>query len=298
MKPFEKVLKLGDEGPLVEDLQERLISLGFKTCFLPDESIGVLDEPTGHFGEVTQELVQSFQSKTIAIITTKMIDIPKDIELKVTGEMDLYTHWLLNNYEKVAEYYKQELEPEEIEIPKEEEKEIPQEKEPVLKTSELLIKKIIELAKSQLGVTEKGGNNYGKQVEDYQRIGSKGAADGGQPWCQYFMNWLLIMACKSLKIEFRGTFSGYTPFWVNWGKQKKITLINPKISEVEIGDLMYVYSSARNNACHVALVIGKEGNNVITIEGNTNPGGGSDGFGVFKRKRPCPWAVVKWHKLY
>ena len=31
------------------------------------------------------------------------------------------------------------------------------------------------------------------------------------------------------------------------------------------------------------LVIEVNGNRIVTIEGNTNPGGSSDGFGVFRR---------------
>jgi len=295
MKPFEKVLRLGDEGPLVEDLQARLIQLGFKSTYLQDGSVGVLEEPTGVFGEITQELLSRFQAQVIDAVVLKEFVPPANAVMEATGEMDFYTHWILNNYEKLAEFYKEEILPEEIEIPEEE---IPQEAEPVEKLGNTLIKKVIELAKGELGVKEAGGNNYGDRVEEYQKIGSNNEVDGGQPWCQYFMNWLMIMACEAFNIKYKGTYSGYTPFWINWGKEKKICIINPKMENIEVGDFMYVYSSARKSAKHVALVIGKSGNNVITIEGNTNPGGGADGFGVFKRERPCPWAVVKWHKMY
>ena len=44
---------------------------------------------------------------------------------------------------------------------------------------------------------------------------------------------------------------------------------------------------------HAGLVIGVEGDHIITIEGNTNPGGSSDGFGVFRRaSRPITIGVL------
>lgn len=296
MKAFERVLSRGESGELVSDLQARLIELGYKSCYLSDGSSAVLDEPTGYFGEVTQELLSKFQENVFDVIMLKCISIPFPINLDpnalVNGIMDAHTHYVLMNYEDLSKRYQAELAGSEIELPEEEP--APEED----KTRISIIKSVIELAKGEIGVKEVGGNNYGKRVEEYQRIGSGGVVDGGQPWCQYFMNWLLMNATLKKGIDYLCPTSGYTPFWINWGKQNKLTEINPAMSEIEIGDFMYVYSSVRKSAKHVALVIAKKKSSVITIEGNTNPGGGSDGFGVFQRERPQPWAVVKWHKKY
>jgi Domain of unknown function (DUF1906) len=44
---------------------------------------------------------------------------------------------------------------------------------------------------------------------------------------------------------------------------------------------------------HAGLVIEVHGDRIITIEGNTNPGGSSDGFGVFRRdSRPITTGVL------
>jgi len=44
---------------------------------------------------------------------------------------------------------------------------------------------------------------------------------------------------------------------------------------------------------HAGLVIEVRGDHIITIEGNTNPGGSSDGFGVFRRdSRPITTGVL------
>jgi peptidoglycan hydrolase-like protein with peptidoglycan-binding domain len=293
MKPFEKILKIGDEGDLVSDLQARLISLGVTSCFLSDGSVGTLDEPTGYFGEVTQQCLVHFQAQALDAIveekiTTPDVPFPKD----ATGEMDFYTHWVLNNYEQLSECYKVEVEPEEVTEPEE---------KPVVPPDDrqAIINEVLKLATGELGVVESGGNNYGKRVQEYQEIGSNGAISGGQPWCDYFQKFLLITGCADLKLLYKATYSGYTPYEVDdWGKKHGITHKNPKIDDVKVGDWGFVYSSSRGSACHIFIVTGKKGNNVTTIEGNTNPGGGSDGYGVFKRTRACPWAVVRWADLY
>ena len=44
---------------------------------------------------------------------------------------------------------------------------------------------------------------------------------------------------------------------------------------------------------HAGLVIEVGADHIITIEGNTNPGGSSDGFGVFRRdSRPLTTSVL------
>ena len=44
---------------------------------------------------------------------------------------------------------------------------------------------------------------------------------------------------------------------------------------------------------HAGLVIEVRGDHIITIEGNTNTGGSSDGFGVFRRgARPITTGVL------
>ena len=63
----------------------------------------------------------------------------------------------------------------------------------------------------------------------------------------------------------------------------------------------YCNNQFRNSAKHVYLIEAVKTDHIITIEGNTNPGGGADGFGVFRRSRALGnqvWAIVKWQNLY
>ena len=120
------------------------------------------------------------------------------------------------------------------------------------------------------------------------------------------MNWLIKEASKNLNVKFKGTCTGYTPSAVNWAKEAKIAAGaksgggHVSMDDIDIGDWGYIYSSSRNSARHVFLIVEKRVDSVVTIEGNTNSGGGAEGFGVFKRVRPINqvWAVVKWYNLY
>jgi peptidoglycan hydrolase-like protein with peptidoglycan-binding domain len=290
-------LKYGSTGEEVKWLQKRLIELGYGNCLVGDKPKKLTVD--GKFGIITETALSSFQAKVIDGLTENFINdnVPEQYrkDCIVDGVLNYADWYVLENFEKLKEWYKIEIEKPVIEEPKviiEPKTETTQQK---------IINEVIRLAKGEIGVVEHGGNNYGKRVQEYQYIGSNGAMGGGAAWCQYYQNWLQVTACKNLNLKYKGTYSGYTPTVTNWGIKNGIGIKHPKMSQIDIGDMGYVYSRVRNNSQHVFLIIGKTGNNVITIEGNTNPGGSSSGFGVFKRQRPLGnqcWAVVKWWKLY
>lgn len=274
-------------------------------------------EATGVYDDITVAAVESFQAKIVdtlkALNQIKPIsDIDSFFNLMVTdvspctGKLDKLTSWCLDYYyntslqisilpaqEDTKEDTKEEEETGIATKNTEDTKEETEVEEPAL-----VRLKALEVAISQIGVVERG-NNYGKQVQEYQMIGSNGEVSGGAPWCQYFQNWCVIQAAKELGIEIKIIYDGYTPNWINWGKKKEITIINPSSDDIEPGDFGYVYSASRGNACHVFMIEEILNNGIVkTIEGNTNPGGGSDGYGVFRRVRTKPWAIVKWSRLY
>lgn len=297
MLPFTRPLQKGDTGEDVLALQEKLKEIGFSNCLLANNNVGTINAD-GNFGPITEGCLESFQAKVLDAVTT--IYVPQAIKdeypFTTNGIMDFANWYILSNYEKLSEYYQTELQKDplpEIEIP------------PIIEDTpinEKIIKKMLEISISQIGVVESGGNNYGQMVQEYQKIGSDGEVRGGQPWCQYFQNWILVKACQELGLDYKWTYSGYTPDCVNLGVRENIGTKNCTWDDIQVGDFGYVYSASRGNAKHVFLIVAKDDNTktLTTIEGNTNPGGGSDGYGVFKRKRTkaqC-WAIVRVANLY
>lgn len=309
-----RILQKGMIGEDVKVIQRKLIKLGYGTVWYKGEVCNL--EASGVYDEITEAAVESFQAK--AVDTLKVLNIIKPVsnissfinkikgdENVVTGKLNGTTLWCIDYYYNTTENItilpkpKEEEEEKESEIGIEEkESEIGIEEE-VITDEESIRQAVLETAISQIGTREHGGNNYGYQVQEYQEVGSGGKISGGAPWCQYFQNWCIIKTAEELGLEVKIIHSGYTPEWINWGKKKGITIIKPSPGDIEPGDLGYVYSSSRGNACHVYMIEEVQKSGLVkTIEGNTNPGGGSDGYGVFKRIRKNPWAIVKWSKLY
>lgn len=284
MLPFIKELKYGDKGEEVGSLQQRLLDIGFKRCLLNGE---VKDLKVDNiFGKITRECLENFQCKVQDVVSE--LYIPEYIRVaypfSIDGIMNFSDYYLLNNFEKLIQFYKVNFK---IELPE-------------ISTQNQLIQRVIEIAKKEIGVVEdKPYNNSGKRVDEYQWIGSCNKIKSGSPWCQFFMNWLLKQLTDK---QYRWTCSGYTPDNVNFAIKNNCgkKFVNPE--DIRIGDFGYIYSASRNNARHVFLIvdINLKDNYVITIEGNTNNDGSSEGFGVFLRKRRINqvWAVAHWYELY
>lgn len=305
MYKFIKELKKGDQGQEVADFQKFCRSIKY-TSILKDNVLKNL-EVDGDFGDITAEIVEDIKTKALDFISASYIkekykhitgkDVP-DEWLEINSDINPLFGMLLENWKEVQEHLKVSMEgivliPEPIPV--------------LIGIKQQLIDGIIAFEKGEIGTKEETGNNDGDRVEWYQKVGSNGEVNyGGSPYCQYGQNASLIQICKKLSIPYKWDYSGYTPYAVNKGKKLKIVKGgNPNgghanIEDIQVGDWGYVYSSERRNARHVFLVIGKKGNNVYTIEFNTNSQGGAEGNGVFNRVRPVTqvWAVVRWVDLY
>ena len=285
MRTFTKPIKRGEKGPHVKEIQEKLIQLNFVTV-LVEGKVKTL-KADEDYGAITESAVESFQAKVLDAVSTKYIpeDIRKQYKLEVNGIVDYPTWFILENYNKLSQWYNEQIKGETYEI------------EPVVTSSDI-IKTFIEVISKEVGVVEKGGNNMGARVQEYQKVGSCSSISGGSPWCQYFQNWAIKETLKKLDIKISKTLSdvicdGYTPDWVNYSKKHNNAGISwpSKISQIPIGALGYVYSSARKNAKHVFAIYGTtKSGSVATIEGNAQP--------LFSKVlTPTGWKLMKDIKI-
>lgn len=136
---------------------------------------------------------------------------------------------------------------------------------------------MIAMATSQIGVhegqDERGWNNDNPYGEWY---GFNRVA-----WCAIFISW---SAAKSGcgKIVPRGA---YTPSVANWYQAKNRWHRNPKVGD-QFFKYGFVPSENRSRIHHTGLVIKVLDNGFfLTVEGNTNNSGSSQGDGVYKLKR-------------
>jgi hypothetical protein len=154
---------------------------------------------------------------------------------------------------------------------------------------------VIDIAASQIGVVEQPrGSNRGPEVDAYIRTTGLDPAQDSYPWCVCFLYWVFEQAAK-----LKGTVNplpktaGVISLW-NLGLHTEAQVVRKSEANARsvIPGMIFLLDLG-NGKGHAGLVIEVGDDHIITIEGNTNPGGSSDGFGVFRRdSRPITTSVL------
>src|SRR5262245_64133846 len=113
-------------------------------------------------------------------------------------------------------------------------------------------------------------------------------------WCVCFLYWVFEQAAKV-----KGTenplpkTAGVITLW-HLGLHTEAQIVRKSEANAQnVKPGMIFHLDLGSGKGHAGLVIEVRGDRIITIEGNTNPGGSSDGFGVFRRdSRPITTGVL------
>jgi len=154
---------------------------------------------------------------------------------------------------------------------------------------------VIDIAASQIGVVEQPrGTNRGPEVDVYIRSTGLNPADDSYPWCVCFLYWVFGQAAKVKGVENPlPKTAGVIALWKLGLKSEAGVVRKSEASGQTVKPGMIFMLDLGGGKGHAGLVIDVQGDHVITIEGNTNPGGSSDGFGVFRREsRPISTSVL------
>lgn len=133
-----------------------------------------------------------------------------------------------------------------------------------------------ELLDDQVGNVEDGWNT-GPEIDKYFEVSK---FDPGVAWCSIFLMWTY----DSLDVYYKA--SAWSPTWF-----KKSTIIylrdKYKFFEPKYGDVFGLYFRSKGRVAHVGFIIAwlPEEGIVITLEGNSNKAGSSDGDGVYLNQR-------------
>jgi hypothetical protein len=166
---------------------------------------------------------------------------------------------------------------------------------PKFKTDHVLTECFINQSLYYLGTEEKPkGSNWGREVQQMlQSVGVNFPA----PWCAAYVG----IVCRNSCISY--PYSGFVPNWTRDIWKAKVIFDKAKKgrsilqTELRRGDIATIYFPNLRRDAHIFIVLGvTEKGNIITIEGNTNPGGSRDGYGVFVRVREL-WQVSKIIRL-
>jgi hypothetical protein len=153
------------------------------------------------------------------------------------------------------------------------------------RNSEDLRKCLQETFVSQIGVSEKGGNNCGPEVEMYQQSCK---APKGSHWCAAFTHWVL----QQCGLKGAGSWAA------SWFSTKYLIYQRGKFSKSipQAGDLVGFFYRNLGRIGHIGFVDKWGDKWIITVEGNTNSAGSRTGDAVQRkwRLKSQIYAVANW----
>src|SRR5262245_23908053 len=155
-------------------------------------------------------------------------------------------------------------------------------------TSSPLVSAAIDFASTQVGVLEQPlGSNRGPEVDQYLRAVGLNPVGHSFPWCVAFTHFCYLKAAESLgRDNPHIKTAGVLEHWNLAGRKPGVVRIT-KADAASNPGLVNPGSSLpidlRGGPGHSGIVVATNSGRMITIEGNTNPGGSRNGIGVFKR---------------
>ena len=146
-----------------------------------------------------------------------------------------------------------------------------------------LIKKVFEIAESQVGVMEAPpGSNSGPQVDKF--LATVGCHPG-DPWCASFVYWCFNEAANSLKIKNPLVKTGSCMNHWNTTKAKKIPRSNATNNPLLIHPGFLFIMDHGGGKGHTGIVKSVDNGFIDTIEGNTSINGSREGLAVAELRR-------------
>ncbi len=147
-----------------------------------------------------------------------------------------------------------------------------------------LLSEALAVAASQIGVTEAPPfENTGKEVAEYLKSVGLGP---GYAWCAAFVHWCFEQAARRLDIPNPVVRTGgCLKHWQDAGKLSVHRIPSSRaIEDPSILHPGHVFIMDHGGGKgHTGIVESVQGGLLVTIEGNTNPGGGREGDGVYRR---------------
>jgi len=155
-----------------------------------------------------------------------------------------------------------------------------------------VVEMVLAEARRYLGVTEVPvGSNRGVEI-DYWIKEAGLDPKLGLPWCAAFVDQVGRQALGATAWPVPRTAS--VAAIAAWGKKES------RLLEVPLaGDLFLLWHQELGRFAHVGFVeTVPDPTRFATLEGNTNPGGSRDGYGVFRRERATGGKTrfVRWHQ--
>lgn len=153
-----------------------------------------------------------------------------------------------------------------------------------------LLQKVLSVAEAEVTAAvceDAGRRNRGPRVDEYVRsVGLD--PEGGYAWCVCFVHWCFAAAARKLGAE--NPFPKTAGVHDAWNRAKRLgahivtaTDARTDPSRVEPGQVFFINTG--EGLGHAGLVTARTGNDITTIEGNTNRAGSREGTCVLRKTR-------------
>lgn len=152
------------------------------------------------------------------------------------------------------------------------------------------IKEVLAEAQRFLGVQEHPrDSNRGVEVDYFNREAGLDPA-GAYPWCAAFVG---QMGRQALGHLWPAPRTAGCQVLHDWAEKAAVLETEP-----QPGDCFLLWEEPLKRFGHTGFIVAL-GPPIVTIEGNTNPGGSRDGYGVFRRTRAFSSQdrYIRWVRL-
>ncbi len=151
-----------------------------------------------------------------------------------------------------------------------------------------LTAEVLKVAADEVGVRERPlGSNRGPQVDQY--LDSVASGLRGEPWCMAFIFWCFGKAAATLNVPNPAPkTAGVKRSWQRARSMPGVETVTAAEARQEPSKVvpgMVFYIDTGGTTGHAGFVADVVGGTLVTIEGNTNDGGGREGIGVFHRSK-------------
>lgn len=149
--------------------------------------------------------------------------------------------------------------------------------------------KILQLARSQLGVKESPANS--NRVKYNAAYYGREVSGSDYAWCAVFVWWCFREAGAS-GLYYGGKKTAYCPALMSYHKAQAVS------GDYQPGDVVFFNFKGKKNAAHVGICESWDGKYITTIDGNTGSGDQANGGAVLRQRRDKKYIVGAYRPQY
>ena len=149
--------------------------------------------------------------------------------------------------------------------------------------------KILEIARSQLGIKENPPNS--NRVKFNTAYYGREVSGSAYPWCCAFV-WWVFREAGAASLFYGGKKTASCSALLSFHKGQAVR------GDYQPGDIIFFNFNGRKNPAHVGICESWDGQYITTIDGNTAPTNEANGGAVMRRRRAKKYMIGAYRPAY